>query len=60
MSKLYHATANFVGKHEYNLERGKTYKVEVGNYGVIVYDIFGNYITETRLDAFNNYREIKQ
>lgn len=59
MNKLYHATANFVGKHEYKLERGKTYKVEVGNYGVIVYDIFDNYITEARLDAFDNYREIK-
>ena len=59
MNKRYFATANMLGKIEYGLEAGKRYKVEQGNYGTLVYDIFGNFITEARTDAFDNYEEIK-
>lgn len=35
------------------------YKVEQGNYAVLVYDTFGNFITEAREEAFYDYKEIK-
>lgn len=57
--KKYFATANSIGKAEYGLEAGKLYKVEQGNYGTLVYDIFDNFVTEARTDAFDNYKEIK-
>lgn len=59
MNKVYIAVANSVGMKEYGLAVGRKYKVEQSNYGTLVYDIFGNYITEARADAFNDYMEIK-
>lgn len=59
MNKRYFAKANKIGKLEYNLKIGETYIVEQNNYGTIVYDIFGNYITDARTDAFNEYKEIE-
>lgn len=58
MYKKYFATANQIGKLEYNLKAGFTYVVEQTNYGTLVYDVYGNYICESRTDAFDDYREI--
>ena len=56
--KKYLAIANQLGESTYGLVAGQTYKLEEGLYGTVVYDIFGNYVTEASKNAFDGYKEI--